>query len=192
MDGQGTSYECQISSINKNEVVADILTSTAHKLPHHPHLAFGLIKNMARIEWLYEKVTEIGVQSITPLICARSERRHLRLDRLHKIIVSAAKQSLKFHLPKIHEPVEFDAYIGQTGYRQSFIAHYSPQHKNLWEYIKTSVPPVILIGPEGDFTTSEIASAHDNGIVGVNLGHSRLRAETASIVACTYLNASNA
>lgn len=188
MDGRGHSFECIITKIGRNEVITDIEQRTTHEPQHFPHLAFGLIKNTTRMEWLLEKVTEIGVSSITPLITARSERRQLKLERLEKVILSAAKQSLKYHLPALKPAIPYKEYINSLQAERSYIASYNPSHKNLWEYTPRSQSEVILIGPEGDFTTEEVIAAQEKGAIGVNLGKSRLRAETAAIVACTHLN----
>ena len=195
MDGNGNSYECRISKIGRNEVATDIIRTEYHEAPGFPTIAFGLIKNTTRMEWLLEKVTEIGVSSIIPLITARSERRHVKVERLQKVIVSAAKQSLKYHLPALQSATTYQDYIQTLEENHAkanlYIASYDINHKDLWEYTDKQNSSVILIGPEGDFTPQEVELAKTAGAIGVNLGASRLRAETAAIVACTHLNTIN-
>jgi len=193
MDGVGNSYKAIITEIGRNNVTADIIHTEFHQAPNFPTVAFGLIKNTTRMEWLVEKLTEIGVSTIIPIISARSERRHLKAERLQKVIVSASKQSLKYHLPVLREAQSFKQYIqnihAEEEKKNLFIASYNPDNKELWEYTQKAVPSVILIGPEGDFSPEEVDMAKSTGAIGVNLGPSRLRAETAAIVACTHLNA---
>ncbi|MFT4567408.1 MAG: 16S rRNA (uracil1498-N3)-methyltransferase [Saprospiraceae bacterium] len=193
MDGNGNSYEARISAIGRNEVITDIIHRQQHKPPSYPTIAFGLIKNTTRLEWLLEKITEIGVTSIIPLITARSERKNLKVERLQKVIVSAAKQSLKYHLPILHEAIPYQKFIqsitDQKADTTLYVANYNPDNKDLWNFTKNQSPSVILIGPEGDFTIEEVGLAKSAGAIGVNLGSSRLRAETAAMVACAHLNA---
>lgn len=188
MDGRGYSYEASITSIGRSEVRADIIKRTYHDIPSYPSIAFGLIKNTTRIEWLVEKVTEIGVSHITPLITARSERKALKIERLEKILISAAKQSLKYHLPIIQPTITFKDYIAHHSPKPFFVASYDPTHTQLSEYTTKLPPNVIIIGPEGDFAPDELQMAKNAGGIGVNLGSSRLRTETAAMVAITILN----
>ena len=192
MDGNGHSYEVRISSIGRNEVTADIIQREHHELPSYPTIAFGLIKNTTRLEWLLEKITEIGVTSIIPLITARSERKQIKIERLQKVIVSAAKQSLKYYLPNLHEAISYQTFIQNIESNKTdktlYIASYDPSHNDLWTYTQNQKSSVILIGPEGDFTAEEVVSAKSTGAIGVNLGPARLRAETAAMVACAHLN----
>ena len=142
------------------------------------------------MEWAIEKCVEIGVDEITPLLCRFSERKQLRTDRLEKIILSAAKQSLTPYLPVLHELTPYDAFIKSQGSRdksqeQKFIAHcYKEDKRVLKDEIEQGRDVLVLIGPEGDFSEQEIAEALSLGFVPVSLGNSRLRTETAAVVAC--------
>lgn len=142
-----------------------------------------------------KKATEIGVDEITPLLCQRSERRKLRNDRLEKVLLSATKQSIKAYLPTLNEITDFRKFISMadtnsTG--QKFIAYCNERSL---EHLKDQYLPdgnaTILIGPEGDFSPEEIKLALDNGFTGISLGKSRLRTETAGVVACHIVNLIN-
>ena len=148
------------------------------------HIAIAPTKNNDRIEWFLEKATEIGIDEITPIICSNSERRFVKLERFEKIIQSAMKQSLKFTLPKINEPVKFTDFINKNLDGTVCIAHCEEQEKNLLkDVINPSEKTTILIGPEGDFSSQEITKALENKIIPISLGESRLRTETAALVA---------
>ncbi len=189
MDGAGGLYESVITSISQNDVHAEILEKKVFEKPKSlPHLAFGIIKNTTRLEWMIEKVTEIGVHTIQPLICARSEKRHIKEQRLLKIILSAAKQSKQFHLPKLFAPKKIENYLSEVEKGLGYVAHYKEGQQDLWEHHTKRQSATFLIGPEGDFTSEEFQLSVDKGFIPVNLGKSRLRAETAAIVACTHLN----
>jgi len=148
-------------------------------------------KNIARFEWFLEKATEIGVDEITPLICEHSERVQIRIDRLQKIILSAAKQSLKTYLPVLHEPTKFDDFI-KLNYPDSRFVAYVEEHQPL--HLKSAYHNgdcTVLIGPEGDFSKKEMEKAFQQEFKPVSLGPSRLRTETAAIVACHIINIVN-
>ena len=189
MDGKGNRYTCEIKEAHRSSVELSVLSSSFVE-PNHllPHLAFGLIKNQSRLEWMLEKITEIGVGRITPLVCQRSERRTIKKERIEKILVSAAKQSLQPYVPIIAEPVAFFDYRAERDRGSHFIASYEAGAPNLGEVVDRQRPSVILIGPEGDFTDKEIKKALSDGYQRVNLGPSRLRAETASLVSLTLLS----
>lgn len=188
IDGKGSRYTCEIKEAHRSTVDLIVLSSTSIEVnPLLPHLAFGLIKNQTRLEWMLEKVTEIGVGRITPLICQRSERRSIKKERVEKIIVSAIKQSLQPYIPIIDEPVLFKSYVAAADRGKHFIASYEAGAPDLGQVIESKEPSVILIGPEGDFTEQEVSKALADGYQRVNLGPSRLRAETASVVSLTLL-----
>jgi len=148
------------------------------------HLAVAPTKLNDRYEWFLEKAVEIGVTQITPLICEHSERTNFKADRFEKILQSAMKQSLQFYLPKLHEPVPFTTFVNEAKAGDLFIAHCEETDKKL---LKHALQPkhniTILIGPEGDFSTKEINLALAQNYVPVSLGNTRLRTETAAIVA---------
>jgi len=139
---------------------------------------------MDRLEWFLEKATEIGIDEITPIICEHSERKIVKMERMEKIIHSAAKQSLKFHFPKLNESVTFNQFIKSEFSGQLFIAHCEEtDKKSLKHELKSQLKTTILIGPEGDFSTKEIQQSLEHKFIPVSLGASRLRTETAGIVA---------
>ena len=144
------------------------------------------------MEWFLEKSTEIGINRITPLLCRFSERKELKHDRLERVMISAMKQSLKAYLPQLDELTKFSDFIHQPFEGQKFIAHCEDLHRDL---LKNVVKPgenyLILIGPEGDFSQNEIELALNAGFHAVSLGNSRLRTETAGVVACHTFNLIN-
>jgi len=189
MDGKGAYYEAEIAEIGKKEVKLRILSSREISLnwDFDLQLAVAPTKNIDRIEWMLEKCVEIGINSFTPILCRHSERKQIRTDRLHKIALAAAKQSQKSVLTKINELTDFAKFISEATATQKFIAHCQssdlPELKNAFEYSAgTSV--LVLIGPEGDFSPEEIDLALKHGFKAISLGKSRLRTETAGLVAC--------
>lgn len=201
-DGRGNIFEATITNPHPKHCEVEI-RSIEPQTKHHRgniHIAVAPTKNIERIEWLAEKCTEIGVDTITPLLCHYSERKVIRTDRLQKIVLSAAKQSLSAHLPKLNELTSVkDCILGATEQRR-FIAHSSPwtDKRDLRDELKqiaereqpnmaaTSV--CVLIGPEGGFSDDEVRLAMEHGFIPVSLGEARLRTETAAIVACTMIN----
>ncbi len=154
---------------------------------YHLHLAVAPTKMNDRYEWFLEKGTEIGVDEITPIFCDHSERKNIKLDRFQKIVQSASKQSLQYYTPIINEPMLLKDFLKEKYEGQLFVAHCENGEKHsLKEALRSASKAVILIGPEGDFSSNEIKTAIENGFVPVSLGETRLRTETAAIVACTY------
>ncbi|MCR5889913.1 16S rRNA (uracil(1498)-N(3))-methyltransferase [Hymenobacter sp. J193] len=152
--------------------------------PYQVHVAVAPTKNLDRMEWLVEKATEIGVDTLTFLRCARSERRELKLDRLEKIAVSALKQSGQAWLPQFTELTDFGRFLPTVEPATTFIAHLDEGERTpLARVAAEGTGCCILIGPEGDFTPQEIAAAFARGIRPVTLGSSRLRTETAALAA---------
>ena len=157
-------------------------------------MAVAPTKNIDRFEWFLEKVTEIGVAQITPLICRYSERKVVKLDRLEKIIISAAKQSIKPNMPIINELMPFADFItnNSDSMAQKFIDHcYDIPKTPLLKSCNKGEDVVVLIGPEGDFSIEEVDLALNNGFKSVSLGNSRLRTETAGVVACHTVSVIN-
>lgn len=194
-DGRGNMYEAIITNPHPKHCEAELRNITV--LPKHHrgnlHIAVAPTKNIERIEWLAEKCTEIGVDTITPLLCHYSERKVIRTDRLQKIILSAAKQSLSAYLPQLNELTPLEACIRNTTEQRRYIAHSSPwlDKKDLRDELRKSestAPAIVLIGPEGGFSDEEVRLAMEHGFVPVSLGEARLRTETAAIVACMMLN----
>jgi 16S rRNA (uracil1498-N3)-methyltransferase len=156
------------------------------------YLAVAPTKNISRYEWFLEKATEIGVDEITPLICRHSERQNLRIDRLNKVITAAVKQSLNAWHPILHQPASFSDFIMQISEGQKFIAYVDKEPRlHLKDIYIPGTPAMVLIGPEGDFSPGEIELASKAGYKAVSLGTSRLRTETAAVIACHTLNLSN-
>ena len=185
-NGKGYLFNAEISFANEKKCIAKIKTIEEQQKPwnYYLHIAIAPTKNNDRLEWFLEKATEIGIDEITPIICNNSERRLVKLDRLGKIIQAAIKQSLKFTLPKLNEALKFNDFIHQKFDGQICIAHCEEQEKKtLKSVVQTSEKITILIGPEGDFSLKEIKSALDKNYIPVSLGTSRLRTETAALVA---------
>ena len=190
-NGKGLLFDAQISIANDKKCRAEIIGFTEKTKPwnYNLHIAIAPTKNNDRIEWFLEKATEIGIDEITPIICANSERRVVKLDRFEKIIQSAMKQSLKFTLPKLNEPIKFTEFINKEFDGKVCIAHCEDDEKqHLKEIVKANEKVTILIGPEGDFSTQEIQLALAKKCLPVSLGESRLRTETAGLVAVNTIS----
>ncbi|NCT18398.1 MAG: 16S rRNA (uracil(1498)-N(3))-methyltransferase [Flavobacteriaceae bacterium CG_4_8_14_3_um_filter_34_10] len=187
-NGKGSFFTAEITQANSNTCFAKITAEFPQKpLPYHLHLAVAPTKLNDRFEWFLEKATEIGISEITPIFCERSERKYIKPERFEKIIQSAMKQSLKGFLPILHPAISFKEFVLQQKNTPSkkYIAHCEDtDRKSLKNEIKAKDSIVILIGPEGDFSEKEIAFAHTNSFIAVTLGESRLRTETAAVVAC--------
>lgn len=192
-DGMGNLLTTVIVDDHKKRCTVRI-TGVQNTPPAARHItvAISLLKNVSRFEWFLEKATEIGVQSIIPLLCERTEREHFRYDRMKGILTSAMLQSQQSWLPVLHQPIGYEQLFRLediAGISQKFIAHCIEEEKGeLHKQVNTSLPSqIILIGPEGDFTPEEITLALEHQFVPVTLGDNRLRTETAGIVAATLL-----
>jgi len=193
-DGLGNFFDAQIEDAHPKHCKVTILETIKQIKPWNSriHIAFAPTKNMDRNEWFAEKATEIGIDRITPLLCRYSERREIKLPRLQKILVSAMKQSQKAYLPELDSMTVFNDFIKQPFEGQKFIAHCYPGEKKLLKEIYTKGENVlILIGPEGDFSEKEVEMALKNGFESISLGESRLRTETAALVACNTIQIIN-
>ena len=194
VNGKGTFFEAEITQAHAKKCELSILSSTTeNNIKANIHIAIAPTKNNDRLEWFVEKATEIGISKITPLICQRSERKTLKIDRLEKTAVAAMKQSLKATLPKINEPVSFKDFVKTHAQQNNqFIAHcLDNTEKHLSRLCVKSESSIVLIGPEGDFTKEEIDLAIKNRFKPISLGTSRLRTETAGVVACHTINLIN-
>ena len=194
IDGVGGFYEAEISDPHPKRTQLNIISYQAEfqKPQYHLHIAVAPTKNIDRIEWFLEKATEIGIQEITPIISEHSERKDVKTERLNKVIVSAMKQSLKAYMPVLNEATSFDAFLKNFAEQQSLnkaIAHCveDQEKKFLNQEFKPNQNYLILIGPEGDFSPSEIEKAISVGFIPVSLGEARLRTETAALYACTEI-----
>ena len=188
-DGKGNVTTTRISDANKRHCLVNIEEKNYQK-PHSKKIsiAISLLKNTSRFEWFLEKATEIGVSEIIPLICERTERQHFRFERMNNILIAAMLQSEQTWLPLLNESQSFQTIITSSVYRQKLIAHCeNDAEKNNITSIITESETQILIGPEGDFTNLEIKQALENNYVQVSLGQTRLRSETAGVVAATLL-----
>lgn len=163
-----------------------------HPSRHHLHLAVAPTKTNDRYEWFLEKATEIGVHEITPILCERSERKSIKPDRFEKVVQSAMKQSFQAYLPRINPLITLDDFLKKNQEGLLFIAHCEKTERfELKRKVAADRHVTILIGPEGDFSVNEIKSAIVKGYVPVSMGKTRLRTETASIVACTTVALTN-
>ncbi|MBP6527537.1 MAG: 16S rRNA (uracil(1498)-N(3))-methyltransferase [Prevotella sp.] len=190
MDGTGNFYHAEVSLATNKKCLYEIKeTLPQHKTwKGHIHLAIAPTKNMDRIEWMTEKVTEIGFDELSFLNCAFSERKVLRTERIEKIVVSAVKQSRKPWKPIVNEMIPFKDFISMPREGRKFIAHcYQEIEKHdLFDIINKEKENVtILVGPEGDFSIEEVRLAIENGYESISLGQSRLRTETAGLMAVT-------
>ena len=201
VDGAGRLYQCRITLAHDkrcNVEIVEQVSQPAH-WGHDIVLAIAPTKNLDRIEWVVEKATEMGIDRIVPLLCCNSERKVLKTERLHKIAVAAMKQSLKATLPVIDELTPFGRFITQPFEGNRFIAYCDPMlpRSERQLFARQYVPhahTLVLIGPEGDFSPEEVQQALATGFIPVSLGESRLRTETAAIMAvasCHALDMSN-
>ena len=192
-DGRGTTYTARITNPNPKHCAFEVVSQEKQVKGHpfHLHIAIAPTKNIERLEWMVEKCTEIGVDEITPLLCRFSERKQLRNDRLEKIILSAAKQSLSAYLPALSEMTPVEQVICSATEQRRYIAHSSPwtDKKILRDELQHTPhgSTIVLIGPEGGFSDEEVRLAMEHGFIPVSLGDARLRTETAAIVATTIV-----
>jgi len=192
-DGKGNLLTCEIIDDHKKHCEVRVIDSrlTAHD-SRKITIAISLLKNSNRFEWFLEKATEIGITEIIPLICERTEKQKFKEERIQNILISAMLQSQQCWLPILHQPIDYQLFFRQQevmNASQKFIAHcIEDQKRNLADLVNESLPSqIILIGPEGDFTPDEIKLALQNHFIAVSLGETRLRAETAGVVAATIL-----
>ena len=189
-NGKGGLFTVEIIDNNRKRCAVKIIeTFNIQRSTNNITIAISLIKNSSRFDWFLEKATEIGVTEIIPLICERTEKTAFKSDRMKTILVSAMLQSQQCWLPVLHEPTKFNSLIQSSSHQQKFIAHCMDDAKrNLADLNNESLSSkIILIGPEGDFTPEEIDLALQNHFSAVSLGETRLRTETAGIVAATLL-----
>lgn len=191
VDGKGTYCEAKITLAHPKRCAFTIISSVENfdRRNFYLHIAIAPTKNIERLEWFLEKITEIGVDEITPILCQNSERKIIKFDRLEKIVVSACKQSVKARFPKLNELTPLGRLIDKAAESDKFIAHcWEGEKIKLGAISAPSNKILILIGPEGDFSKEEVALAETNGFVSVALGESRLRTETAGVFACSLFN----
>ena len=195
VDGKGNLYEGEIISIDKSicQVKIKNITKNYYKKDYYIHIGISPIKNHDRVEWFLEKSIEIGIDEISFINCTRTLRKKVKLNRLYKTAISAMKQTLKAKLPIINEPMDIKNFIKRhNDNNNNFICHLeNDKRHNLFSFKKEILKysnSCVLIGPEGDFTLDEINLCKDNSFKSITLGDSRLRTETAGVVACNLLN----
>lgn len=186
VDGKGSFYKAIISDAHPKHTQVEIEETLPafEKRPYELHIAISPLKNTDRFEWFLEKATEIGIDRITPIICKRTEKKGFNAERAHRIVESAMKQSLKAYCPVIDAPTTFAEFIKQENINVKLIAYCEGERKPMNEVYCPTQNVTILIGPEGDFTEEEVETAKQKAYLPITLGNSRLRTETAGIIAC--------
>ena len=193
-DGKGAFCEAVITNANPKACLIEIIKPTYEygKRDFILSIAIAPTKNIERFEWFLEKATEIGIDEIIPIICRFSERKEIKHERLEKVILSAMKQSHKAYLPELSSLQKFKEFVAKPFPGDKYIAHCINSEKRLLKnLVKQSENIMILIGPEGDFSSEEVNMAINEGFIPISLGDSRLRTETAGVVACHTVNLIN-
>jgi 16S rRNA (uracil1498-N3)-methyltransferase len=192
-DGKGFFYDAVIRKDSEKECQFEITqTTAAPERNFSVHIAVSPTKNTERIEWFVEKAVELGVDRISLLDCDHTERTYVKIERLRKVAISAMKQSLKATLPALTDVIAFDKFLPTVGTAQRFIAYVDASNRlHLQTAAKSKGSYCVLIGPEGDFSQTELDHALTAGFQKVSLGQSRLRTETAGLAACHILNLVN-
>ena len=192
-DGKGTLLTAKITTADMRKTRVQIVSKEQKNKQHnyYLHIAIAPTKNIDRFEWFLEKACEIGIDEITPIICNRSERKVIKDERCNRILLSAMKQSLKFHLPKLNDAILLKDFVKQDFDGVKYIAHCEDTERTELKNIPKAKRNLILIGPEGDFSQEEIGIALQNNFKAVSLGKSRLRTETAGIIAVNTINIIN-
>ena len=192
-NGRNILFNCSIVDISKKKCRVKIINYQKQEPPsYYLHVGISILKSRERFEWFVEKSSEIGISEITPLICKRTERKSLNIDRVEKILVSAMKQSLRLNLPKLNPVTKFEDLVVKKKEEKLFIAHCkNTQKKTLMSLVKPGFKNLVLIGPEGDFSKNEIKLANDHNFKNITLGNSRLRTETAGLCVCNSFSIVN-
>nr|WP_320119125.1 16S rRNA (uracil(1498)-N(3))-methyltransferase [uncultured Marinifilum sp.] len=194
IDGKGNLYIAKIIDAHPKRCTVECIETHTEfgKLDYNLHIAIAPTKNIDRTEWFLEKCTEIGISEFTPLLCTHSERKVVKHERLFKVVTSAVKQSLKAYHPVLNKLTKFSDLVSSKFDGDKYIAHCYPGEKtHLKQLCQAKSKCLILIGPEGDFSQEEVELAKANGFKEISLGDSRLRTETAGVVACNIVNLSN-
>tara|TARA_R110000737_G_scaffold353348_1_gene404463 strand:+ start:1290 stop:1886 length:597 start_codon:yes stop_codon:yes gene_type:complete len=189
-DGEGYLYSGTIGVISKKEVqIISLVEIEKQNTPHRRGIAISPTKNIDRFEWFLEKATEIGITEIYPFISKRSERKVIKPERLEKRMIAAMKQSKNLHKPTLHPLSALKVIVSEEiGFENKYIAHCMEPESALQKLYSSGTDAIVLIGPEGDFSEDEVSLAAANKWTEVSLGKSRLRTETAGLVACHLLN----
>lgn len=185
-DGKGLLVDATITNNHKKKCAVIFTNKTTQPQKEKKvTIAISLLKNASRFEWFLEKATELGIAEVVPLLCERTEKQHFRYDRMNGILVSAMLQSHQSWKPVLQQPIKYHDFLQQQTSGNKLIAHCEQTSKIHLKEIGIQSTNVILIGPEGDFSTKEIEAAH--GFIHVSLGDNRLRTETAGVVAAVFL-----
>lgn len=190
LDGQGTRAEAELVEVTKKRVVARI-TARVHSVAERTariHIAVAPTKQNERIEWFVEKAVELGVDRITPLLTARSERTRLRTDRLQRVAIAAMKQSQRAWLPQIEEATTLASLLQQELPTQRYFGWCEGEHTSLMQVYAPTSDALVLIGPEGDFSAEEAEMLRAESFTAVSIGSARLRTETAALAVCTWMS----
>ena len=187
VNGKGLEFKCILQDPHPKRAMLAVQDVVAHPPTKALHIAMAPTKNMDRIEWFLEKATELGISKLTFLYCDHNERKSVNLERLQKIAIAAMKQSKRFYLPEITDLIPFEKFINT--YQNGYFGHCYPGIKTPLKGLSNDA--VFLIGPEGDFSVSEVKLATENGYQAVNMSDFRLRTETAALLAVSYFSQSN-
>lgn len=187
-DGRGNLYRCRVTDPNPKRCAVETVETIAEygRMPYGLTIAVAPTKNIERFEWFLEKATEVGVSEIVPLLCERSERRALKIERAERVVVSAMKQSLKAFCPALRPLTPLDDLLAEPFDGRRLIAHCDAprmEKRHLFDTLRPHENLLVLIGPEGDFSPAEIDAALRAGFEEITLGRQRLRTETAAVVA---------
>ena len=190
LDGKGTRLEAELEEVSKRRCTARVLDRMVLQPERAAriHLAVAPTKQMERFEWFVEKAVEVGIDRITPLLTARTERNKLRLDRLERLAIAAMKQSQRTWLPTIDEMTPLDALIAQQLPLQRFFGWCEGRHEALMNAYTPANEVLVVIGPEGDLTPQEADELRSASFAAVSIGIARLRTETAALTACTWMS----
>jgi 16S rRNA (uracil1498-N3)-methyltransferase len=192
-NGKGFYFTCRIIVDHPKKCQLELIEARQfEKSKYRIHLAVAPTKSVDRFEWMIEKAMELGIDEITPLLCHHSERKKIRTDRIERVVIAAMKQSLKAYLPKINELTSFDKFIKTSQDGQAYIAHcYDTEKQALKQAYRPETNCILCIGPEGDFSEKEVELATKANFQAVSLGTSRLRTETAGVIACHTIHLLN-
>ncbi|SDC15789.1 16S rRNA (uracil(1498)-N(3))-methyltransferase [Williamwhitmania taraxaci] len=194
IDGVGGFYLGELLFSHPKHCHITILESTLEhgKRPYHLHIALAPTKNIDRFEWFLEKATEMGVDEITPLLCDRSERKEIKLDRSERVVVAAAKQSIHAYMPKVNPMMPLKQFLSREFDGRKALAYCEGDTQaQLHHWVMPGESCIVMVGPEGDFSPAEVALAMGKGFTPVSLGNSRLRTETAGVMAAAALSLMN-
>lgn len=186
-NGKGTLFKAEITDANPKACKLSIIEKNERyqKRSYNLHIAIAPTKNIERFEWFLEKSTEIGIDRITPILCERSERKQIKPERLERVLIAAMKQSIKAYKPLLSPLLKFKDFISHENHTVKLIAHcHEGSRGNIKNLVMPGQDVTVLIGPEGDFSPAEIELALGDGYKPLELGKSRLRTETAGMVAC--------